>query len=372
MIDDTLIIDGVVHAFDFSDDNRAPGCDLRSYRGLQTFWHEVVHSALESPEPGYGMSLPEFTTRWHAEDLAHTFFVESDVDVVVAHSVHIGSFLRNGPSRWDVSRELARIAPGRVLLYAEADTFTGDMPRLLAHLEQRAAEGAVGIKLYPSNGMFDAQANKLVALFYDDPEGAYPIFEKARSLGIKHLAFHKAQPVGPGPSDVVKVGDISTAAAVFPDMTFEVVHTGWAFLEDSALQLMMHDNVYANLECTMGLVVRQPLRFAHILGTLLKAGGADRLLYASGCPLNHPDPILRAFLAFQIPEVLRDGYGYPELTPEIKRKILGGNTARLHDLDVAATRRRIDGDEWSRRRAEGKAEPWSSHRNRRDAEGRAS
>ena len=81
MIDDTLIIDGVVHAFDFSDDNRAPGCDLRSYRGLQTFWHEVVHGALESPEPGYSMSLPEFTTRWHAEDLAHTFFVESEESV---------------------------------------------------------------------------------------------------------------------------------------------------------------------------------------------------------------------------------------------------------------------------------------------------
>ena len=37
-------------------------------------------------------------------------------------------------------------------------------------------------------------------------------------------------------------------AAAFPDMTFEVVHSGWAFLDDCAFQLQMNPNIYANLE----------------------------------------------------------------------------------------------------------------------------
>ena len=42
---------------------------------------------------------------------------------------------------------------------------------------------------------------------------------------------------------------------------------------------------------------------------------------------------------FLFPEDTRQGYGYPELTDEIRGKIFGGNLARL--LGVDATRRRV-------------------------------
>ncbi len=61
-----------------------------------------------------------------------------------------------------------------------------------------------------------------------------------------------------------------------------------------------------------------------------------------------------------MPQDLTDGYGYPQLTPEIKQKILGGNLARLHGIDVEATKQRISNDEFAKRRANGLAEPWSS------------
>ncbi len=367
MIENTFVIDAVVHAFDFSSDNKVESFTKEKFRDVQTFWHKVVHSSLESREPGYLLNEEEFTTRWKAQDLAHALFVESDVDMVVAHSVQISAVLQNGPSPWDAHVELKRLAPERVLLYGEVDTFSEDRNALFDHMEKRVSEGAVGFKFYPSNGMFDTKSNKMVAMFYDDPENAYPLFEKARELGVKHVAFHKAQPVGPGPADVVNVQDISTAAAVFPDMTFEVVHTGWAFLEDSALQMQMHPNVYANLESTMGLVVRQPRRFAHIIGKLLQYGEPEQILFSSGCVLNHPDPILKAFMAFEMPEDLREGYGYPELTPDIKRKILGENMAQLHGIEIEQVKSRIKDDEWSRLRALGKAEPWSAHRTRLQA-----
>jgi uncharacterized protein len=41
---------------------------------------------------------------------------------------------------------------------------------------------------------------------------------------------------------------------------------------------------------------------------------------------------------FQIPEDLCAGHGYPQLTDQAKRKILGENLLRLHGMDVAEAR----------------------------------
>ncbi len=362
MIQDVFVIDGVAHAYDFSDENRIPSCAPERYGNLQKFAYMLGHESLESLEPGYLLTPEEFTARWRAEDLAHTFFVESDVDMVVHHSVAISSYFRDGAARWDTSVDLKRIAPDRVLLYGCVDTFAEDPEPAFEQMEKMASEGAVGFKFYPSNGFFDAESNRLVTMFYDDPERAFPFFEKARALGIRHLAFHKAQPVGPGPIDAVRVEDVSTAALAFPDLTFEIVHDGWAFLEEAAIQLMLHPNIYANLECVANMVVRQPRRFAHIIGKLLQYGGPDRILYATGCAVNHADPILREFMAFEMPEDLCDGHGYPQLTAEIKHKILGENMARLHGINIEEVKSRIKDDRWSRLRSKGKAEPWSAHR----------
>src|SRR5262245_4522393 len=121
MIEGTFVIEGVAHAFDFSSDNRAETVDPETYRQIGYFGYKQLHTTLESLEPGYTLSLQEFTARWHAEDLAHTFFVESDVDMVVHHSVVISSCYRDGASRWDTGVELKRLAPNRVLLYGCVD-----------------------------------------------------------------------------------------------------------------------------------------------------------------------------------------------------------------------------------------------------------
>jgi hypothetical protein len=44
------------------------------------------------------------------------------------------------------------------------------------------------------------------------------------------------------------------------------------------------------------------------------------------------------FWAFQIPDRLCEKYGYPKLTPEIKRKIVSGNAARVYGVDLDALR----------------------------------
>jgi hypothetical protein len=56
-------------------------------------------------------------------------------------------------------------------------------------------------------------------------------------------------------------------------------------------------------------------------------------------------PPIDALRAFQIPVAMREQYGYPELTPEIKAKILGLNAARIYGIDPVAARERSRSDD---------------------------
>jgi hypothetical protein len=104
----------------------------------------------------------------------------------------------------------------------------------------------------------------------------------------------------------------------------------------------------------------------HFFGKLLKHIGEDRILWGTDCLwFGSPQPIIQAFRCFQISEHFQEMYGYPALTPAIKEKIFGQNSARLQmargitDLygkchnDVvgkqAAIKRELD-EEWGPRR----------------------
>ena len=361
-----VVVDGVAHAYGFQKENRVESCPPEAYNGLISFLWSLAHVPLESTEPGYQMTLEEFSAGWTGEELASMYFEESDVDVIAYHAVEISAFFKNGATPWPIGVELKKAYPDRVVLYASVDPFKG--PRELEAMQAKVEQCQVdGFKFYPSNGMVDPKRNETVALLYDDREVAFPFFEKARALGVRRIAIHKALPVGPGRLDKDQVEDVSTAALAFPDLSFEVVHSGWAFLEDCALQLMLHPNIWANLECVANFVVRQPLKFAHIIGTLLQYAGPDRIIFGTGAALAHPQPILESFANFQMPRELRDGFGYPELTDQMKAQILGGNFARLHGLDVEALKRKLAHDPWTARRAANRSNgptPYRLHRQR--------
>ncbi len=361
-----LVIDGVAHAYTFEDENRLASCPPEVYNGLVDWIHGFLHVPLESQEPGYLLSRAEFAANWHAEDLASVFFEESDVDVIAYHGVEIAAFFARGSSPWSIGVELKQAYPDRVLLYCPVDPLKG--PSELEQMEARHAECPVdGWKFYPTNGLIDPATSNVYTALFDDRELSFPYFEKARELGVPRVAVHKAMPVGPGPLDKDNVHDVSTAAVAFPDIQFEVVHSGWAFLEDSALQLMLHPNIWANLESVANFVVRQPRKFAHIIGTLLQHGGDGRIMFGSGCSVAHPQPILEAFARFQMPEDLMEGYGYPAVTDEMKRRMFGENMARLHGFDPVERAAALAGDEWTQRRAArraGEPSPWRAHRAR--------
>ena len=69
------------------------------------------------------------------------------------------------------------------------------------------------------------------------------------------------------------------------------------------------------------------------MGQLMKFMGPDRIVFGSDSVwYGSPQWQIDAFWRFQIPEEMRNKYGYPELTLEAKRKILGLNSANLYGI----------------------------------------
>ena len=146
-----------------------------------------------------------------------------------------------------------------------------------------------------------------------------------------------------------------TRSLAFPKLNFQIIHGGFAYLEETALQLSYYRNASVVLEGASAYIVNSPLRFAEILARFLMTGAADRIIWGTGCTALHPRPLLEAFWDFQLPEAMIEGYGFPPLTPELKAAILGGNIARILGLD-------LERDRPASRADRELAEPWSGER----------
>jgi predicted TIM-barrel fold metal-dependent hydrolase len=93
-------------------------------------------------------------------------------------------------------------------------------------------------------------------------------------------------------------------------------------------------NTYAEIGTTWASsVITFPTLAAHIMGQLMKFMGPERIVFGSDSVwYGSPQWQIDAFWRFQIPEEIRRQYGYPELTEDAKRKILGLNSARLYGV----------------------------------------
>jgi hypothetical protein len=66
------------------------------------------------------------------------------------------------------------------------------------------------------------------------------------------------------------------------------------------------------------------------------------VLWGSECVwYGSPQPQIEAFRTFQISQQFQDMYGYPALTPAIKAKIFGLNSAAVYGVDPNEVRCRV-------------------------------
>ena len=203
---------------------------------------------------------------------------------------------------------------------------------------------------------------------HDDEEVAYPTFELIQETynrlrdefpGFNNICVHKG--LAPGPPDPVlgHPADLPKAAQDWPGLNFITYHsciqqTMWhadslqtirsrtlrdgvpdiKWTTEYAQLVAPFSNCYAEIGTTWGSsVVTFPTVAAHIMGQLLRYVGEDRIVFGSDCVwYGSPQWQIDALWRFQIPEELRQEYGYPELTETAKRKILGLNSAKLYGI----------------------------------------
>jgi uncharacterized protein len=349
-----LVIDATTHPYNLGADNRTTLHATWSRRRGVYRQHEML-----SPDDAYRLTLDEMFTDFDYEGFAEALFQESAVDFAIIHSLPRIFFNKRDIVEAERAAALRDKYPNRFLMYANVTPFETDAA--LTRLEYQVRElGARGLKLYPTV----PHGTRLIGWRMDDRDLAFPIFEKCLELGITNVAIHKAVMLGQADLAPFKVGDVEGAAQAFPEITFQVVHAGWAYLEEITLLMERYPNIVANLEMTFSLIVQQPRLFAEILGRMLLLDLEDQIVFSDGCNIVHPQPGLERFADFEMPRDLVEGKGYPELTPSIKEKILSGNIARLHGLDLARIRDGIVGDRFDERSRDGLAPPWSGIRER--------
>ncbi len=320
---DAFVFDCVCHVFNF-DKRNAFGKPGEMFIDHLYAFHQVL------TPPGERVLGPEeFLREWNIDEIARMVFEESGTDMIVAQPLPLTDLFYDGLSQWEKCAAMAQKYPDRAVFWGSVNPLEGK--KALDLMERQVKEyGAKAFKLY--NVRYDY--GEPFPWRMDDRRIAYPVFEKALELGVTTIGVHKGVPLGPQPIESTQAWDMDGAAANFPDINFVIFHVGLPFIDEICWQLVRFPNLYASIAATLNFIVRAPRNFAENIGKLMFWCGEDKILYGGETPIWHPRWALDAFWNFEIPEDLVTGYGYPQLTTQAKKKILGGNLARLMGINV--------------------------------------
>jgi len=285
-------------------------------------------------------------------------FVRSDTTMAVISAVPILS--EPNPLSIEVmerGRSAAKAVCGddtRVFLHGQVNPNVGNLETSLDHMRAIAAAHPIAAwKVYthvPAGREWflddhDADAVRCGQAFVDT----------VREVGPKIVCVHKGLGGGSPYSSPVDIGPVAKRN---PDITFVVYHSGYdgpnegryrrngprgidrllVSLDDAGLPA--HVNVYAELGSTWFNAMRDPTQAAHVLGKLLARLGDDRVLWGTDSIwYGSPQAQLDAFRTFEISAEFQDKYHYPALTDATKRKILGGNAAKLYGVKAPVTKK---------------------------------
>ena len=313
-----FVVDGHVHFWDARPENRN-----RFGQGFINCFYDY-HRNLSPPE--WLWSLEKFQ-KYSEEEFIHDLFEIGYVDVAMFQPTYLTDFYTTGFNTTERNAEVAERYPGKFIVNGSFDPRDGEAG--LAALEQLADRYQLkGVKLYTAEWKGDSRGWRL-----DSPE-AYRYLEKCQELGIRNVHVHKGPTIWPLNRDAFDVADVDGAATDFPELNFIVEHMGLPRLEDFCWIGTQEPNVYGGFAVAMPFIYTRPRYFAQIIGELLYWLDEDRLLFGSDYAIWQPKWLVEQFVDFQIPEDMLGEYA--PLTPDIKRKILGLNAARLYDIELPA------------------------------------
>lgn len=239
-------------------------------------------------------------------------------------------------SRWSSNGEMAKV----VDMYPDRFLYEPNLSPIIHkgvkntnwEMEYWVKErGAKIFKFYPPE---DTRIN--------DPE-LWPFYEKAQELGIVlsiHTGFGWCAPGKFSNGLPMYLDDV---ARDFPELKILAFHMGYPHCDDLNMVAMAHPNVYLSLSLLLPWALGAPRKFGVILGEALRFAGTDRIVWGTDTPGFgfQVKFSVKGMREYQFSQALIEEYGYPEITDEMRRKIFGGNLARLLDIDTA--KRRVPG-----------------------------
>jgi uncharacterized protein len=323
MIDGVFVIDATVHGFNFAKENHKYPFLEDVVRGLHS-GGQRMYAAMGTHD--YSLTFEQYRDNFQLQPrmMREVMFAESQTDYAVYHGVPMYGLFGDGSSHISVGEALARELPHRMSVYADLSPHHAEPFAYIDSFKDRP--NLIGVKFYPAD-FIDGQ---IVEIRMDDQKNVFPLLEAVRNAGIKVVAVHKAVPFGHIPRDLYDVGDLAPAIEAFPDLTFEIVHGGFAFVEETVELLDRYPNTVINLESTPIMSLIHPDKFADLMAPFINIGAIDRVFYATGATAMHPQPVLESFWRFEMPR------GFPKLTDEMKAGVLGANFAKLHGWDIDA------------------------------------
>jgi uncharacterized protein len=326
-----FVFDNVVHMFDNTPENMGPDGDHVAnnlYGFGQVFSNETY---------GY---LEEFIgAKMQNEEAHRILFEESDTDIAMAQTVPLFGWWKKGFSPAQRNYDFAAAYPDRVLFCGGVDpVFQGIQGAVDEITRQHDEWGAVSMKFY------QAHANS-TSWMADDRKLAYPMWERCLELGINNVQFHKGVPFGTERMEDMRPTDLQQAAVDFPEMTFIIHHLGDPYIEESISLASRNPNIWLALSAWINIYPIMPREALKRLGKALLYVGPDRLLWGTEAFIwPNVQGYIDLFAEVQMPEDLQDGYGFPEITDDMREKMFGLNYAGLLGIDVEAKKRALYGD----------------------------
>lgn len=175
--------------------------------------------------------------------------------------------------------------------------------------------------------------------YINDPE-LWPFYKRAEELGVVLCLHAGFSWVPPGKSKYCHPTQIDDVARDFPELKIVAFHMGYPYTDAMNMVAMAHPNVYLCLSLLVPWALTAPYKFAYILGEAIRFVGPDKIIWGTDSA-GYGAQIGAASMGladFQIPEELQIKYGYLPLSDEDKRKIFGGNLAKLLGIDTSKRR----------------------------------
>ena len=233
---------------------------------------------------------------------------------------------------------------------------TGELGTLVRDIEHLSEDlGIRALKCYTGAGG-EGSVFPFPGWWLDDEDVAYPMYEEAERLGISVINVHKGLAVGVFDPEFCSPRDFPKAVADWPDINFVCFHSAvdlppYEQYFDDLMRLRREEmaeatNIYTELGTAWGMrVIQGGEATAHYLGQMLLDFGEDQILWGTDAIWNgSPQWQINAMKLFEMPERLMEEFGYPEVTDDIKAKILGLNAAKLYGVDPDEARCVIPGD----------------------------